>query len=453
MGGLVEQARAVAAGQRSSEELVEAALRAAEALQPALNAFTMLFADPALAQARAADAALRSGTPPGLLHGVPVAVKDLFDVAGRVTSGCCRAYADRPPASADAPAVAALRRAGAVVIGKTNMHELAFGATNTVSSYGPANNPWDPERMPGGSSGGSAAAVAARIVPLALGSDTGGSVRIPSSFCGIGGLKTTHGLIPLDGVLPMSPSLDTVGPIAADAEDLALALAVLTGGDLAAVPGSPVAGLRLGVPTEFFFEAVDDEVAAAVSAAVEALAGSGARVRDIPSPWAREAHEAWTPVALAEFARCHRTLLEREDAVHPSIHALMRAGAGISDAEYEAARERMDHARAAFARSFDDLDVLVAPAIPVAAPRHRDETVRAGGTELPVHLGAPSTLTRAISTPGAPALALPCGTTASGLPVGMQLVGPRGSEAFLLNVGRAYQAMTGWHTRVPPIHA
>ena len=205
MGLLRDHVEQIARKERSSVEVVTAAVEAAEKLQPTLNAFTQIHAEDAIARAHAADAN-RAGDR-SLLGGVPVAVKDLFDVAGRVTSGCSRAYLDAPPASDDAPAVAALRRAGGIVIGKTNMHELAFGATTTVSCFGPANNPWDPERMPGGSSGASAAVVAARIVGLALGTDTGGSIRIPSSFCGTSGLKTTWGLLPLHGVLPMAPTL------------------------------------------------------------------------------------------------------------------------------------------------------------------------------------------------------------------------------------------------------
>src|SRR5437763_8300187 len=216
----MESARDVAAGLASSEDAVRGGLDRLERWQPVTNAFSQVYADEALEESRREHR--------GVLAGVPVAVKDLFDVKGRETTGCSEAYRGNVAAK-DAPVVAALREAGAVVIGKTNMHELAFGATNLISACGPAHNPWDPERITGGSSGGSGAAVAARVVPIALGTDTGGSIRIPSSLCGVFGLKPTHGRLPLDGVMPLATSLDCPGPIAANAEDLALAWRVLSG--------------------------------------------------------------------------------------------------------------------------------------------------------------------------------------------------------------------------------
>jgi Asp-tRNA(Asn)/Glu-tRNA(Gln) amidotransferase A subunit family amidase len=455
VGALADLAAAVAARERSSEEIVRGALDAAERLQPALNAFSVLPVPGVLDAARAADRAVADGRSLGALHGVPVAVKDLYDVEGVVTTGCCAAYDASPPAKRDAPAVAALRSAGAIVIGKTNMHELAFGATNTISSRGPANNPWDPERTPGGSSGGSASAVGARIVPLALGSDTGGSVRIPSSFCGASGLKTTHGLFPLEGVMPMSPSFDTVGPIASDAIDLALAFRVL-GGEAAAGRAAgerPGRLRRIGVPDEYFFKAVDPEVAAAVREAIAVLAAREIEVREVGVPWVSDADDAWITIALVEFARAYPDLIEDPRGVDPGIHGLMAAGGAISAEDEGRARERMEEVRSAYARTFDDVDVLIVPATPVVAPRHADEFVDAGGVELPVHLGGPSTLTRMFNTPGAPAIALPCGLSRSGLPIGLQIAGPRESESLLLAAGAFFQELTDWHTLLPPLHA
>ena len=444
MGLLIDHAEAVARGERSSVELVSDAVAAAERLQPALNAFTQIYAHEALAAAADADADVTGDQP---LRGVPVAVKDLYDVAGRVTSGCSRAYLDTVPATADAPAVAALRRAGAIVIGKTNMHELAFGATNAFSCYGPTINPWDPARMTGGSSGGSGAAVAARIVGLALGTDTGGSVRIPASFCGVSGLKTTWGLLPLYGVLPMAPTLDTVGPLATDAADLALAFDVLTG-----VTSSPIGfdSLRVGIARDPFFDDVDAGVVLAVEEAATTLS---ADVRDVAVAWASEADEAWLPIAVAEFGREHRTLADDPDKLDPSTYAILLAGIATPAEDERRAREHVVAARAAFAEAMRDVDVLVIPSTPFAAPRHEDQTVPAGKIELPVHLGGPSHFTRPVNIVGAPAVALPVGFTAPGLPIGMQLVGRRGDERLLLAAGSAYQAKTDWHTRVPPVHA
>jgi aspartyl-tRNA(Asn)/glutamyl-tRNA(Gln) amidotransferase subunit A len=455
VGLLREQAAAISAGERSSEELVAAALKAAESLQPVLNAFTMLFADEALARARAVDAERRTSQPDEALRGVPVAVKDLYDVAGAVTSGCCRAYMSRRPAGADAPAVEALRRAGAIVIGKTNMHELAFGATNAVSSYGRTNNPWDPERMTGGSSGGSAAAVGARIVALALGSDTGGSIRIPSSFCGTSGLKTTAGLLPLDGVLPMSPSLDTVGPIAVDANDLALACSVLAGESSAPGDVSALAGVRrIGFASDAAFSQVDSEVGAAVRAAAEVIArASGADLVECATPWFEDAHHAWLDVALAEFVREHAALLDRSDDVDPTIFLILSAGASITAEREAKARSLAAVARARFTEDMRPLDAIVLPATPFTAPRHEDRSAEAGGVELPVHLGGPSHFTRAVSTIGAPSVAIPCGFSEAGLPIGLQLVGPYRAERRLLGLAARYQLETGWHARGPKVLA
>jgi aspartyl-tRNA(Asn)/glutamyl-tRNA(Gln) amidotransferase subunit A len=451
VGLLADLAAAIAAGEQTSERAVGSALAAAERLQPILNGFTVLRRDEAPVEAKEADRAARSGAKDRPLLGVPVAVKDLYDLTGTVTSGCSRAYLSDPPATADAHAVAALRRAGAIVIGKTNMHELAFGASNTISCFGPANNPWDPERMPGGSSGGSAAVVAARIVGAALGSDTGGSIRIPSSFCGTTGLKVTRGSLPLDGVLPMSPSLDTPGGIASDAIDLALVHGVLSGEAVPIRPTQPLEGLRvIGVPTDHFFHAIDPEVEAAVRVALGVFAADGIEIRDVPAPWASEADEAWLMLALAEFGRAHASLLERLDELDPAIQITLLAGAAVSAEDERAARDRATAARNAFASTMAEVQILVTPTTPFAAPRHDEATITVGGVEVNVQLGAQSHLTRPISTIGAPAASVPCGVTSSGLPVGMQLIGRMGAEHLLLRAAARYQNETGWHRRVPP---
>ena len=451
MGLLAETAAAIRSGEQTSVKVVERALEAAERLQPSLNAFTMLLGDEALAAAREADGAARSAAPTKPLLGVPVAVKDLYDVAGTVTSGCSRPYLRNPPATIDAHAVTALRRAGAVVIGKTNMHELAFGATTAVSCFGRANNPWDIERIPGGSSGGSAAVVAARIVGAALGSDTGGSIRIPSSFCGTTGLKVTAGLLPLDGVLPMSPSLDTAGGIASDAIDLALVHGVLAGEPVPLRPSEPAAGLgAIGVPTDYFFDTVDPEVQAAVRAAVEMFAADGVEIRDVPASWAAPADEAWLVLALAEFGRAHAGLLERIDELDPAIQITLRAGAAVSAEDERAARDVATASRSAFAATMAGVHMLATPTTPFAAARHDEETITIGDVDLPVHVGGPSHFTRPISTIGAPAASVPCGATSSGLPIGLQLIGRPGAEHLLLRAAGRFQNETGWHRRIPP---
>lgn len=451
MGLLADTAAAIAAGEQTSKRAVAVALETADRLQPVLNAFTVLLHDEAVVAAEEADRAARSGAAKERpLLGVPVAVKDLYDVTGTVTSGCSEPYRSNPPATDDAHAVAALRRAGAIVVGKTNMHELAFGATNTVSCFGRANNPWDPERMPGGSSGGSAAAVGARIVGAALGSDTGGSIRIPSSFCGVTGLKVTGGLLPLDGVLPMSPSLDTPGAIGSDAIDVAIVHGVLAGRPVRLRPADPIDGLRtIGVPTDHFFDAVDPEVERAVRAAAEVFASDGVDVTPVPAPWAADADDAWLILALAEFGRAHAALMERIDELDPAIQITLRAGVAVSADDERAARDRVTAARNAFASTMSRVDLLLTPATPFPAARHDDTTVTIGDVELPVHVGGQSHFTRPVSSIGAPALAAPSGFSANGLPLGMQLVGRPGAEDLLLAAGARFQHLTGWHRRTP----
>jgi aspartyl-tRNA(Asn)/glutamyl-tRNA(Gln) amidotransferase subunit A len=455
MGALAEQAAAIRAGERSAVETVASALDAARRLQPTLNCFVELYEEEALRAARRIDAERRPSRPDEPLRGVPVAVKELFDVAGRPTTGCSHAYRDAPPAAADAHAVAALRRAGAVLIGKTNMHELALGATTSVSSAGPAGNPWDPARMPGGSSGGSAAAVAARIVGLALGSDTGGSVRIPASLCGASGLKPTTGLLPTDGMMPLSPTFDVPGPLATDALDLALAWRVLAGRPDAPLPtGEPPAGLaRVGVPREHFLAVAAREVVAAVEEAGAVLAAAGATLVEVDGSWATGAAEPWARIMVAELARSHPALPERLDQLDPTSALAVAAGLHVDAGAEREARDRMIRARQAFARAIWDVDVMLTPATPVPAPRHDDRHVEAGGTLLDVHLAGNAHDTIPVSLVGAPAIAIPCGFSADGLPIGIQLVGRPGSEDLLLAAASFYQRETAWHRRVPPVAA
>ena len=451
MGLLADTAAAIAAGERTSKHAVAAALAAADRLQPVLNAFTVLLHDGATAAAEEADGAARAGAAKDRpLLGVPVAVKDLYDVAGTVTSGCSKPYLSNPPAVTDAHAVAALRRAGAVVIGKTNMHELAFGGTTSVSCFGRANNPWDPERIPGGSSGGSAAAVAARIVGAALGSDTGGSIRIPSSFCGTTGLKVTAGLLPLDGVLPMSPSLDTAGGIASDALDLAIIHGVLSGDPISLRPSEPVGGLRvIGVPTDHFFDAVAPDVREAFESALDVFAGDGVEVRRISASWSVSAYESWLILALAEFGRAHAGLLDRIDELEPSTQIILRAGVAVSPEDELQARDRATAARSAFASTMAEVRVLATPTTPFVAARHDEGAISIDGVDMPVPIGV-SHCTRPVNTVGTSAISVPCGASEAGLPIGLQLIGRPGDETLLLAAAARYQNETGWHRRVPP---
>jgi aspartyl-tRNA(Asn)/glutamyl-tRNA(Gln) amidotransferase subunit A len=439
-------ARAVRAGEVSPVEVTEEALRRAEAWQPITNAFSQLHPGQALAEARDRSDDLARGADPGPLHGVPVAVKDLFDVAGWETTGCCAAYRGRV-ATGDAVAVRLLREAGAVIIGKTNQHELAAGATNVISACGPTRNPWDPSRITGGSSGGSGAAVAAGVVPIALGTDTGGSIRIPASLCGVAGLKTTHGRLSLEGVMPLAPSMDTVGPVAETVEDATLAFGVLVGRD---APGNAaLRGVTVGELGGDYVAYPHPEVLAAITTAGAVLRGLGARtVAVLEAPFDPA---VWEIVAWAEFASHHGGLLERGKDLHPRTAGYLSRGQEVTEEEAASARRRVATLGEGFARALSAADVLIAAATAFAAPEADVDEVEAGTGTLSVRRGGLSLLTRSVNLAGLPALALPAGLTKNGLPVGMQLIGRPGEEETLLRVGRAFQEATDHHGREPEL--
>ena len=433
----VEMARAVREGEVSPVELVEEAVRRADAWQPAINAFSQIHGDRAVEEARA----VRNGP----LQGVPVAVKDLFDVAGWETTGCCNGYRGRV-AERDAEAVRRLRAAGAVVIGKTNQHELAAGATNQISSCGPAWNPWDLDRITGGSSGGSGAVVAAGIVPVALGTDTGGSIRIPASMGGVTGVKPTHGATPLDGVMPLSPSLDTVGPMVASVADAALVFQLLLGREPEPLPA--VGRLRIGIPAGIFEDAALPEVLSARDRVAAALEDAGAtpvggvgELRYDPETWSRL---AWSELYLA-----HGHLLQREDAVHPWTRAFLERGRDEGEDGRRRGLREAEEVRRSFGAMLERADVLVAPSTPTPAITADTREVRLGdGRTLDIRRGAISLLTRPVNLAGLPAVAVPAGWS-GGLPLGVQLIGRAGDELSLLAAAAVIEAV-GVHERRDP---
>jgi aspartyl-tRNA(Asn)/glutamyl-tRNA(Gln) amidotransferase subunit A len=445
----VEMARAVRAKDISPVELVQASLERAEAWQPVTNAFSQLHADEALEEARARGEAVARGHLIGPLHGVPVAVKDLFDVAGWETTGCSAAYRGRV-AEHDAEAVRRLRAAGAVIVGKTNQHELGAGATNAVSACGPARNPWDPSRITGGSSGGSGAAVAARIVPIALGTDTGGSIRLPAALCGVGGLKPTHGRVSLSGVMPLAPSMDTAGPLAATVEDLATCFSVLTGeaDRFMDQTTGPVAELTVASLGGFHTALVHPEVEVAVEQVGEVLEHAGVdvvvMVGDPPS-----GPDLWEEVAWPEFAEAHGTLLAHPDLLLPPTRSALEEGAGRTAGRREEANRARREVTGFFLRALAIADALLTPVTPFAAPPLHADLVDVGGPELSVRSGAVSRLTRLVSLAGLPAVAIPAGFSSDGLPIGAQLVGRPGTEAVLLRLAGAVQRATDHHRREP----
>jgi aspartyl-tRNA(Asn)/glutamyl-tRNA(Gln) amidotransferase subunit A len=376
-----------------------------------------------------------------------VAVKDLYDVAGTPTSGCCAAYLDRV-AYTDSAVVAKLREAGAVIVAKTNMHELAFGATSQVSCYGGVRNPWDTKRIPAGSSGGSGAAVAAGAVAMAMGSDTGGSIRLPSSMCGVTGLKPTHGAVSLRGALPMTASFDTGGPLAVSAEDCLLVHRVIVGFDpeyVYSTHGTPLprkdpADIRIGVLRNWFSHA-DPSVQKAVERAAEVLASLGCALVDIEGLDPLGMRNAVAPVLTGEFAHHFRDLWDDERVSEP-IRMLMDIGRQVTAVDYANGREAALRVRMEMLGNLEGLDALLAPGAPYPAPLidevdNLTEAVRSTVYTLPVNAA------------GLPSIAFPVGFSED-LPVGAQLIGAPWSEELLCSLAVAFQQATDWHLRTPP---
>jgi len=456
---LAEAAAAIAAGRLSPVELTEAALRRIELAEPQVRAFELLCAEQALEAARRAERALAAGPPAGPLHGIPVGVKDVFDTAGVATTASSPMLAGRVPRR-DAAAVARLRAAGAIVLGKTRTVELAVGVAET-----PARNPWDPTRLPGGSSAGSAAAVAAGECLLGLGSDTGGSVRIPATLCGLTGLRPTFGRISRDGMLPASWSLDQPGPLARTALDVALALDALCGADrrdpatlpdpersFAAAIDDGADGLVLGLATNLL-PRVDDEVAAAFATALDQLRALGVRIREVELPLLEHVMPAYLLIALPEAGAAHRELLrERGEHGDPGVRAVLEAGQLVPVADHlRAQRARRLHQQAwreLFAR--EAIDAVVAPGLPVLAPPADAPLQRwpDGATEDLAGACAPACIPSTLT--GLPTLAFPCGRSGGGLPIGAQLIGRPLEEALLLRVAHAFEAVTPWARSAPP---
>ena len=464
---LTEARDAIRAGELTSEELVSACLRRIAATEPALHACVTVMGDTALAQARVADTATHAKAHTGPLHGLPIALKDLIATRGVLTTAGSRVLDDWIP-DEDAAVVTRLIEAGAIALCKTNTHEFAFGTYPP-----PTRNPWNTERIPGGSSGGSAAALAADDCPGALGTDTGGSIRIPSACCGVTGLKPTYGLVSRTGITPLSWSLDVVGPMARTVADCALLLDTLAGYDptdpdsmdvpllnytaalsAARSPEEAVRGTRIGVPTNYFFHPIDPEVEAAVRAAIATYAEMGATVVELAMPAALDDFfGVYRGVQRPEAYTYHSDmgwLTTRADRYSPTVRANIEAGADISARDYIRAQQ----ARRAFTREIlalmAQVDVLLTPTMALPAPRadESDTPLRAGGEIVP---DGTLRCTFPFNMTGQPALSLPCGFTSDGMPIGLQIVGARFGEATILRLGHAYQRVTTWHTRRPSL--
>lgn len=439
----------------SPVELTNNCLAQIEKLNPALNAFITVTSESALAQARAAEAEIFSGNWRGPLHGIPLGLKDLIDISGVRTTAASELFRDRVPAE-DADVVRRLKDAGAVLLGKQNLHEFAYGGSSMISYYGEVRNPWDPACMPGGSSGGSAASVAAGLCYGAVGTDTAGSVREPAALCGIVGLKPTYGRVSVRGVIPLSLSLDHAGPITRTVSDAAAMLQVIAGYDAkdANSADMPVPNyleglaeklrpVRVGVPRKFFFEDLDREVAPAIEEALGVLRSLGGNVSEIEIdvPTDRKLQAAESYAVHAEFVARSAELYQ------PETLRRIRTGKDISPAEIDQLRRELKQIRSEIDKVFEDVDVLVTPTTPIPAPSI-DELKQNPDVIRPRELLLLRD-TRPANVWGLPAISIPCGFTQAGLPIGLQIIGPRWGEERILRLAYAYEQATDWHKRRP----
>ncbi|MBI4887822.1 MAG: amidase [Acidobacteria bacterium] len=437
---IAEFARALRAHDLTAEVATERCLESIAARNPSLNAFITVFADQARAQARQADVDLSAGRDRGPLHGVPLSIKDLFDVAGAPTTAASRVRAGHM-ARNDAAAVRALRAGGAILVGKNNLHEFALGPTNEDSAFGPARHPLDPRRSPGGSSGGSAASVLAGMAYASIGTDTGGSIRIPAAACGLVGLKPGFGEISTDGVVPLSVTLDHVGPICRSATDARILYDALRGEPSPVATGTRrnLRGLRLGVLRDYFMALLDPEVESAFHQACLRMREAGAELRDAVIPHAGDIGLVYTRIVLSEAAAYHAATLERQpDLYTPNVRLRLERGRGILSEDYAQALREREVLREDVDRALRGCDALVLPTLPIPAPTIGADVVRLAGADEPIR-NVMLRLTQLFNLTGHPAMTLPCGTSAEGFPVGAQLVGSQGGTAALLDLAAALE--------------
>jgi aspartyl-tRNA(Asn)/glutamyl-tRNA(Gln) amidotransferase subunit A len=462
----LERLAALVAGRKVSPvELVELALGRIERLNPRINAFLTVMAEEARAAARLAEREIMRGRYRGPLHGIPISLKDNIATRGVRTTAGSKILADFLPAE-DAVAAQKLRRAGAILLGKTNMHEFAYGVTTENPHYGPARNPWALDRVPGGSSGGSAAALAAGMGWGSMGSDTGGSIRIPAALCGVVGLKPTFGRVSSSGVVPLSRSLDHVGPLASSVAGVALLLGGAAGDEVgdelasakpvpdfsAGLRRSRLAGLRLGRPRDFFFAGVDEGVRRAVENAAREFERLGARIREVSLPHVAASLDSSAAIGMAEATAYHLGagyFPARAGDYGEDVRRLLERGLQVRAVDFLGALEYRKAVVADFDSAWQQVDLIFAPATPIPAPRLGVRLVRIGSTEETVR-AALLRLCRPANFAGIPAISLPCGFTEEGLPIGLQLLARPWDEARLLRAASAYERAAGWRNRHPP---
>lgn len=437
---ITELARVVEARALTVCDLVDRCLTRIAERNAEINAFITVFADAARADAAETDREIAAGRYRGQLHGIPVSVKDIVDIRGVPTTAASRVR-QHHVAAQDAPVVSRLREAGAIIVGKTNLHEFALGTTNEESAYGPVRHPLDPGRSPGGSSGGSAASVLAGMACASIGTDTGGSIRIPSAACGLVGLKPTLHEVPTAGVVPLSTTLDHVGPLCRSVADARLLLATLRG-SLPAQPAAPrsTQGLRIGVLRDYFTAVLDPQVATAFEQTCATLADGGAALENVVIAHAGDIAPAYVHIALAEAAAYHAITLEnRADDYTPNVRSRLEMGRYILAEDYVRALRGRDVLIREVDAALAERDALLLPTLPVPATRLGATTVKIGGAEELVR-NITLRLTQLFNITGHPAITLPCGKTLEGLPIGAQLVGRVNETAALLDVAAAVEA-------------
>jgi aspartyl-tRNA(Asn)/glutamyl-tRNA(Gln) amidotransferase subunit A len=450
---LTEAGQALAKGTVSSEELTKLCLARIHKLDPALNAFITLDEQSALEQARECDKQRKAGRVPSPLYGVPIALKDNIDTAGLKTTAAANVFKDRVPME-DAEVTRRLKAAGPVFLGKLNLDEMAFEGTGTTGCFGSAHNPWNLDRITGGSSAGSAAAVSAGLCYGSVGSDDGGSVRIPGAFCGVVGFKTSYGRVSTRGVVPSAYSMDTIGPIVRSVEDAAAILQVIAGydpkdaitlsepvPDYAQALRSPIANLRIGVPRDYFFEDLHPDVASAVEEAIRHLKSKVKEVRDVTLPRLHVAEKGTYDVELYHYQKPYFD--KSPELYHPWSQRQMRGLMQVETVPYVETLKRIRECRRDIRRIFEQVDILALPTMREPAPLISE-------TENETHK-RPHSNTGAFNHFGTPAMTVPCGFSKDGLPIGLQLVGAAYHEPMVLSVAYAYQQSTDWHKQKPPV--
>lgn len=451
---LQDIAKAITHRQASPVELVRDVLDAIARNNPSLNAYISVCADSALAAAEKVERAIALKKDPGPLAGVPISVKDLILTSDAPTTAGSKIFGDGIPAGEDALVIKRLRKAGAIMLGKTNLHEAALGVTSANEHFGPVRNPWNAEHVAGGSSGGSAAAVAAGLCAASVGTDSRGSIRIPASCCGVTGFKPTYGLLPNDGVIPLSPSLDHVGPITHTVIDAALMMGVMTGSKQGlerftkALRGS-TKGIVLGI-SEYHLRDIDDDVARAIEKALKTMRPLVKDIRDVEIPALDGAQEASAVIVASEAIAYHDQYFKANPSAYgPLVRKRLELGYKQTALQYLQAMAKRAAVRAAFAQTFTEVDILIGATLPALPPKVGAHSVHINGTEA----NTVDSFTR-FSSPqnlaGLPSLSIPCGL-AKGLPIGLQLFGAEGADDVVLSLGAAFQRETHWHQRRPPM--